>query len=157
MVFGLATAVLSARQTTAQPQLVSQVQPKYTPAAMRARVQGVVGLACVVQVDGTVGDITVEKSLDATFGLDQQAIEALKQWKFKPGTRDGVPVPMKVHANLQFTLRGIPGVPDPPAPAAPTLPWLSRPAPATRTPRPAPAVRPPARPANLTAARTTCS
>ena len=87
------------------PQLVRQVKPSYTSEAMRAKVQGVVLLECVVQTDGTVGNCNVERSLDSAFGLDNEAIKAAKQWRFRPGTRQGEPVPVLVTIELTFTLR----------------------------------------------------
>ena len=72
---------------------------------MRAKVQGTVLLECVVGTDGNVGNIEVVRSLDPTFGLDGQAIEAARKWKFKPGTRFGQPVPVLVTIELTFTLR----------------------------------------------------
>src|SRR5262245_58480680 len=60
---------------------------------------------CVVKADGTVGDVEVLRSLDKTFGLDQEAIQAAKAWQFEPGTRNGEPVPVLVTIELTFTLR----------------------------------------------------
>lgn len=87
------------------PQLLRQVKPSYTSEAMRAKVQGVVLLECVVGTDGTVGNCSVERSLDSAFGLDQEAIRAARQWRFRPGTRMGEPVPVLVTIELTFTLR----------------------------------------------------
>ena len=87
------------------PQLVREVKPRYTADAMRAKVQGMVWLEVVVRPDGTVGDITVTKSLDTVFGLDEEAIRAAKQWRFVPGTRFGEPVSVLVSIELSFTLR----------------------------------------------------
>jgi len=72
---------------------------------MRAKVQGTVLLECVVQKDGSVGDVQVIRSLDSTFGLDQEAIKAAKAWRFAPGTRLGEPVPVLITIELTFTLR----------------------------------------------------
>ena len=55
--------------------------------------------------DGSVGDVQVVRSLDPTFGLDQEAIKAARQWRFAPGTRLGEPVPVLVTIELTFTLR----------------------------------------------------
>ena len=85
------------------PVLVKEVKPAYTEAAMRRRVQGTVGANCVVTADGTVGDCTVTRPLDAE--LDQQAIKAMKEWQFKPGTKDGQPVAVEVAIEMSFTLR----------------------------------------------------
>jgi len=87
------------------PQLLREVTPKYTAEAMRAKVQGVVLVQAVVLPDGTVGDVTVQKSLDAIFGLDAEAIKAAKQWRFRPGMRFGEPVAVLVTIELSFTLR----------------------------------------------------
>ena len=59
----------------------------------------------MVLPDGTVDNVQVVRWLDTVHGLDTQAVEALKQWTFEPGTKDGVPVPVRVHAELTFTLR----------------------------------------------------
>jgi TonB family protein len=87
----------------ASPVLTREVHPTYTKAAMDRKVQGTVELKAVVLADGTVGDVTVTRSLDPD--LDVEAIRATKQWKFKPGTKDGTPVPVEVAIELSFTLR----------------------------------------------------
>jgi len=87
------------------PVVVHEVKPDYTPEAKAARVQGTVLLATVVLADGSVGDVTVARSLDTTYGLDQQAVNAAKQWTFKPGTKDGKPVAVRVNIELKFTLK----------------------------------------------------
>ena len=87
------------------PRVLREVRPQYTSDAMRAKVQGTVLLECVVRPDGSVGDVQVIRSLDPTFGLDQEAIKAAKQWRFAPGTRLGEPVPVLITIELTFTLR----------------------------------------------------
>jgi protein TonB len=87
------------------PRLLVQVRPRYTADAMRARIQGIVALEAVVLADGTVGDVRVIRTLDSAFGLDREAIKAVKAWRFVPGTRSGRPVPVIVSAELTFTLR----------------------------------------------------
>ena len=82
-----------------------QERPQYTQAAMAARIEGNVLLEVVVSADGAVGDVTVVKSLDSQYGLDQQAVEALKHWQWKPGTRDGEPSPVAVQVEMTFTLK----------------------------------------------------
>ena len=74
------------------PRLLREVKPQYTAQAMRAKIQGEVLLECIVQPDGSVGNIRVVRSLDSAFGLDQEAIKAARQWRFAPGTRQGQPV-----------------------------------------------------------------
>lgn len=87
------------------PVVVREVKPQYTAEAMRAKVQGTVWLECVVLPDGTVGPVEVVRSLDTSFGLDQEAVKAAKQWRFRPGTRFGEPVAVLVTIELTFTLR----------------------------------------------------
>jgi periplasmic protein TonB len=87
------------------PRLLREVKPDYTTDAMRAKVQGTVLLECVVNINGEVEQIKVVRSLDQTFGLDQQAIKAAKQWRFAPATRLGQPVAVLVTIELSFTLR----------------------------------------------------
>jgi len=88
------------------PRLLAEVRPKYTAEAMRARMQGVVRLECVVRSSGSVGDCDVVKSLDGNnFGLDEQALIAARQWRFAPGMRLGEPVDVLVTIELAFALR----------------------------------------------------
>lgn len=84
---------------------IKEIKPQYTAEAMRAKVQGEVWIDCVVMPDGTVTDIEIVRSLDSSFGLDQEAIKAARQWRFRPGTRQGQPVPVRITIALTFTLR----------------------------------------------------
>jgi TonB family protein len=87
------------------PVVLREVKPAYTADAMRAKVQGSVWLQCIVMPDGSVGEVKVTRSLDPIFGLDQEAIKAAKMWRFKPGMRQGDPVPVIITIELTFTLR----------------------------------------------------
>lgn len=87
------------------PSVVKTVHPEYTKEAKEARIQGTVLLDCVVLTDGKVGNVSVTRSLDSKLGLDQAAVEAAKQWQFKPGTKDGKPVAVRVAIELTFTLK----------------------------------------------------
>jgi TonB family protein len=87
------------------PKLLQQVPPVYTTAGLRARIVGSVEVDAVVLPDGTVGQVRVVKSLDKATGLDDQALGAVREWTFKPGTLDGKPVPMIVSIALAFSLR----------------------------------------------------
>jgi TonB family protein len=86
------------------PAMIRSVQARYTPEALQAKVEGIVELRMVVLSDGTVSDVQVTKSLDAKYGLDQQAIDAAKRWLFRPGTKDGRAVPMFVTILMEFRL-----------------------------------------------------
>jgi len=79
--------------------------PRYTTDAMRARIQGSITVECVVQTNGVCTKIHVTRSFDPAFGLDQEAIKAAAQWRFRPGTRRGEPVPVLVTMEIAFALR----------------------------------------------------
>ncbi len=102
---GIGDGVRSVGPGVTTPIVIQQVKPQYTADAMRAKVQGSVWLECIVLPDGTVGDVRVTRSLDPMFGLDQQAIDAAKQWRFKPGMANGKPVAVAITIELTFTLR----------------------------------------------------
>jgi TonB family protein len=85
------------------PVLTKEVKPNYTKSPMRRKVQGVVELTAVVLTDGTVDHVKVIRSLDEE--LDEQAVKAARQWRFRPGTKDGQPVAVQVSIELTFTLR----------------------------------------------------
>lgn len=87
------------------PQVVKQVKAQYTREAMQQRIEGDVLLDVVVKDDGSVGDIAVKESLDGLYGLDAEAVKAMKQWQFKAGTKDGKPVNVRVDVKMRFTLR----------------------------------------------------
>lgn len=87
------------------PRPVNREHPRYTPEAMRARIQGTVVLSAVVMPDGTVSDVVMLRSLDPRLGLDDVAIAAARKWRFEPGTRDGSPVAVRVMVEFEFNLR----------------------------------------------------
>lgn len=88
-----------------EPRLIKEVRPGYTADAMRAKIQGIVTMQAVVMPDGSVTQVQIIRSLDPTFGLDQEAIRTVKQWRFAPGTRMGQAVPVYVEIEMTFTLR----------------------------------------------------
>jgi periplasmic protein TonB len=85
------------------PSVISRVEPQYSEDARKARYQGTVILEAIVRRDGTVDILRVVRSLG--FGLDENAIQALKQWRFRPGTRNGVPVDVSLNIEVNFNLR----------------------------------------------------
>ena len=87
------------------PVLLREVKPAYTTDAMRIHIQGEVMLAAVVLPDGSVTRLRVLRSLDSVYGLDQEAIKAVRQWKFKPGTRFGQPVATEIAISVGFSMR----------------------------------------------------
>jgi len=87
------------------PQPTKQVKAEYTSEAMQNRIEGKVGLDVVVLRDGAVGDVKVTESLDTVYGLDKNAVAAMKQWVFKPGMKDGKAVAVRVHVMMNFSLK----------------------------------------------------
>jgi TonB family protein len=87
------------------PDILYKTSPQYTAEAMRAKIQGTALLNGVVMPDGTLQDIRIARSLDGTFGLDQEAIKCVRQWRFRPGMRFGKPVAVAVTIEVAFNLR----------------------------------------------------
>jgi len=87
------------------PVPIHQERPQYTQAAMAAQIEGPVLLEATVLADGSTGDVKVVQSLDAKLGLDEEAVKALKQWTWKPGTRGGQPSAVSVQIEMKFTLK----------------------------------------------------
>ena len=87
------------------PSATTSPSPQYTAAALEMGLEGVVRLTGVVRSDGTVSDIQIVESLDATYGLDDQARATLTEWRFEPGRRNGTPVPVQVDFEFRFLPR----------------------------------------------------
>jgi periplasmic protein TonB len=85
----------------AEANLVHDVAPAYPPEAGRARIEGTVVLMAVIGKDGSVQDVRVESGLPL---LAQAAIDAVKQWRYKPYTIDGEPVEVDSRITINFTL-----------------------------------------------------
>jgi TonB family protein len=79
------------------------VKPDYTEEARRRGLEGDVVLEIVVRGDGTVGAVKLLQSLGG--GLDQRAIDAVRQWRFSPARRYGTPVDVMVEVAVEFKLR----------------------------------------------------
>ena len=86
------------------PTLREEVGLRYTGEAARRGIEGDVLLWVVVLPDGSVGDVIVRGSLDPQFGLDDEAVKAVKQWRFLPGTFQGEPVAVLVSIETSFSL-----------------------------------------------------
>lgn len=84
------------------PSVLSKVEPEYSEEARKAKWQGTVVLQLVVDEHGLPRDMKVTRSLG--LGLDQKAIEAVGKWRFKPGMKDGKPVPVIATIEVNFRL-----------------------------------------------------
>ena len=87
------------------PTLVREVKPIYPAEAIAAGIQGTVLLTAVVLAGGTVGEVMIGRSLDTVYGLDAQAVSAVKQWVFNPGQKYGAAVAVRVGVEVIFTIR----------------------------------------------------
>jgi protein TonB len=85
------------------PRLLQEVKATYSEEARRANVIGDVLMEVVVRADGTVGSARVTRGLG--FGLDERATAAVRQWRFAPARRAGVPVDVAVEVAMEFNLR----------------------------------------------------
>jgi protein TonB len=85
----------------AEANLIHDVPPTYPPEAGRARIEGTVVLLAVIAKDGTVQDVRVESGLPV---LAQAAIDAVKQWRYRPYVLNGEPVEVDSRITINFTL-----------------------------------------------------
>jgi TonB family protein len=85
------------------PRLANGSPPNYTPAAMQRGAAGVVALEAVVEIDGTVGPVTLTRLVDPD--LEHAALAALRRWQFKPALLDGKPVRSLIEVEMAFALQ----------------------------------------------------
>jgi TonB family protein len=84
------------------PSLIAKREPEYTEGARSGGVQGTTVLGVDIGPDGVARNFEILRSLEP--GLDQKAIDAVQQWKFKPGTKDGQPVTVRATIEVNFRL-----------------------------------------------------
>lgn len=87
----------------AAPRLLHEERPVYTEDARRRGIEGDVLIELVVRSDGTVGNVRLVHRLE--YGLDEQALNAVRRWRFAPATRFGEPVDVMVEVAVEFRLR----------------------------------------------------
>lgn len=84
------------------PRTIYAPDPEFSEEARKAKYQGTVVLWCVIGPDGRPRDIRVHRSLG--MGLDEKAVEAIREWRFEPGRKDGVAVAVEVNVEVNFRL-----------------------------------------------------
>jgi TonB family protein len=84
------------------PRVLDDPSPDYSEEARKAKYQGTVVLWLIVDASGKPRDVKVARSLG--MGLDQKAIEAVRQWKFQPAMKDGTPVAVQINVEVNFHL-----------------------------------------------------
>lgn len=85
------------------PAIIREVKPDYTEEGRRRHLEGDVVVEIVVKSDGSVGNVKLLQGLGA--GLDERAVEAVRQWRFSPAKRYGTPVDVIVEVAMEFKLR----------------------------------------------------
>jgi TonB family protein len=85
-----------------EPVPIFKPDPAYSEEARKAKYQGTVVLYIIIDATGNVTDCRVVKPLG--MGLDEKAVETVRTWKFKPGMKNGSPVPVKVMVEVSFRL-----------------------------------------------------
>jgi len=98
-----ARTVFRAGGDVQSPVLLKKVEPQYTTEARVAQYSGIVRLTVIIGADGKTHDLQVVHPLG--LGLDQKAIDAVTQWTFKPGQKDGQPVDVRATIEVNFRLR----------------------------------------------------
>lgn len=84
------------------PEVIYSPEPSFSEEARKAKFQGIVTLWVVVGKDGRPYNIRVGQSLG--MGLDEQAIEAVRNWRFRPATFNGQPVATQIAVQVDFHL-----------------------------------------------------
>jgi protein TonB len=85
------------------PVAITRIDPTYTEVARKARISGIVIIEAIIDRNGDVTDARVLKGLP--LGLDDSALNAVKRWKFRPGTLNGQPVPVIYNLTVNFQLQ----------------------------------------------------
>jgi TonB family protein len=82
------------------PMVMHSVDPEYSKEARRKKITGIVIVSTLINEQGLPTDVRVEKSLG--YGLDEEAVKAVGQYRFKPSQKDGRPVAVRVHIEVNF-------------------------------------------------------
>jgi protein TonB len=85
------------------PRLLREVKADYTEDARQHGLAGDVVMEIVVRTDGSVGDVKILQGLGR--GLNDRAVQAVRQWRFSPARRQGAPVDVIVEVAVEFKLR----------------------------------------------------
>jgi protein TonB len=87
---------------SSSPKVLRKVNPEYSKEALDAKREGTVVLSAMTGVDGIPSEIKVVRGIGK--GLDEKAVECLRQWRFSPALKDGEPTPVKVTIEIDFRL-----------------------------------------------------
>lgn len=84
------------------PRVIEKAAGEYTEEARKARLEGTVVVTAIVEANGSLRDAYVSRPLG--LGLDEKAVEAVKQWQIAPATKDGQPVPVLARFDVNFRM-----------------------------------------------------
>jgi len=93
---------IAGRKGVTLPEAIYSPEPSFSDEARKAKFQGIVMLMVVVAKDGRVYNIRLRQSLG--MGLDEKAIEAVRNWRFRPATLNGQPVATEIAVQVDFHL-----------------------------------------------------
>ena len=102
VVTGEAIARISKKENVIAPVATYTPEPEFSEQARKQGFQGTVVLEVVIDKSGTISRIRIVRGLG--MGLDQQAVEAVKTWRFQPARRDGAPVAVEMNIEVSFNL-----------------------------------------------------
>ena len=84
------------------PRAIVMPDPKYAETARQSRYEGTVVLWAIVGQEGKIEAVRIQRPLG--MGLDEEAVKAVREWKFQPATKDGQPVPVQINIEVNFRL-----------------------------------------------------
>ncbi len=102
IVDGVAEPVYKPGKGVTFPRQIYNLDPEFSDEARRRKIEGVVALSAIVTSKGDTTEIKVLHGRG--YGLDEQAVDAVRQWKFRPATKDGNPVSVEVNIEVDFRL-----------------------------------------------------
>lgn len=102
MVDGVAEPLYKTGRGVSFPKQIYSPDPEFSDEARRRKIEGVVTLSAVVTSKSDTTEIKVLHGRG--YGLDEKAIEAVSQWKFRPATKDGKPVSVELAIEVDFRL-----------------------------------------------------
>jgi TonB family protein len=93
---------VAGRNGVTAPRAIYYPEPEFSEEARRVKYQGIVTVEIVVGADGRPRNLRIERAVG--MGLDEKALEAVRTWRFEPGTKDGHPVSVLMNIEVHFNL-----------------------------------------------------
>ncbi len=99
---GMGGGVYQVGGSVRAPIVIYSVDPEFSEEARKAKFSGNVQVALIVDANGMPKNIRVERGVG--MGLDEKAVEAVRQYRFKPATKDGKAVPVEIYVEVNFQI-----------------------------------------------------